>query len=48
MCRISKEASKIAYKIMGRPTNMEEPKKKTKKEVSQQDRLLFEETIRLR
>lgn len=47
MVRISKEATKIAYQIMGQPANMAEPKKKPK-EVAKDKQLLFEETIRLR
>jgi hypothetical protein len=44
--RISGRATKIAYKILGVPANMKFKRTKEQKKINQ--RLLFEETVRVR
>lgn len=46
MPRISNKATKIAYKILGVPANMES--KKTKRKRKLEERLTAEETVRVR
>jgi hypothetical protein len=46
MPRLSSKTTKIAYKIMGVPPNMQRKRKKKEDKVNQ--RLIFEETIRVR
>ena len=46
MLRISGKTTKIAYKILGVPANMKEKRTKEQKKINQ--RLLFEETVRVR
>lgn len=46
MPRPSGKATKIAYKILGKPANMESKKPKENDEINQ--RLLYEETVRVR
>lgn len=47
MPRLSGKAKKIAYKILGKPLNMQQPKHNLKKEQNDK-RLVFEETTRVR
>ncbi len=46
MFRPSSKATKIAYKILGIPPNMEYKRTKEQQEINR--RLIFEETIRVR
>lgn len=47
MPRMDDKAKKIAYKILGTPENMQE-KKQPKKKSKIDERLTFEETVRVR
>jgi len=46
MPRYNKKATQIAFKILGVPANMKEKRTKEQKKINQ--RLLFEETVRVR
>lgn len=46
MPRIKGKSTKIAYKIMGVPANMQRKRSKVEKKIDK--RLVFEETVRVR
>jgi hypothetical protein len=47
MPRVKDKATKIAYRILGKPLNLQ-PNKEDKKQRKVRERLLFEETWRVR
>jgi hypothetical protein len=48
MPRMDDKDRKIAYKILGTPENLQENKKAKQKKSKVQERLTFEETVRVR